>query len=471
MGTNITVVGIGADGWSGLDDPRREAVLEAAVVLGGERHLALLPEEVDAERVQWPSPLREELPALLDSLEGTVVALASGDPLVAGIGTTLVELLGPDAVTILPGVSSVSLAMARMRWPADDVVVLRHHERLLRHLREGARAVVLSDDESTPALVAASLSRAGYGASALTVLADLGGSQELVQHGLAASWGEAAVPRLNLVAVQVRSSGGRVLPLAPGLPDDAFEHDGQVTKRDVRASAIARLAPGPGLLWDVGAGAGSVGIEWARQHVDAAAIAVEVRPDRAERVERNALALGVPDLQVVVGEAPDALDGLPAPDSVFVGGGATDRGLLSTCWSALRPGGRIVVHGVTLETEQVLNEWYSRHGGELTRLHVEHAAPIGGFTGWTPARAVTQWAATKPEDDAVRTQDPATSVPTREAEVSESADEPVEAAASESALPESAPSESALPETAEHDGFGSWEQHEEAVGDDPQERA
>ncbi len=411
MAQNITVVGIGADGWTGLDETRRGVVAGADVVLGGERHLALLPAEVAARRVPWPSPLREGLPELLVSLEGDVVALASGDPMLAGIGSTLVDLLGPEAVTVLPGVSSVSLALARMRWRADDVVVLRRHEDLLRHLRVGQRAVVLSADETTPAALADALAHAGFGASALSVHSDLGGPDEAVRHGLAASWGEEPSPRLNLVTVEVHGSGGRALPLVPGLPDDAFEHDGQLTKRDVRASALARLAPGPGLLWDVGAGAGSVGIEWSRQHPEARAVAFEQQPERVERIGRNALVLGVPDLRVVAGHAPDSLQDAPEPDAVFVGGGATDQGLLAACWSALRPGGRIVVHGVTLETDQVLVEWYQRHGGELTRLHVEHAAPIGRFTGWTPARAVTQWAATKPEDDAVRTERPQMSEP------------------------------------------------------------
>ncbi len=401
MGKHIVVVGIGADGWDGLDRRRRDAVKGADVVLGGERHLELLPELVKGQRIAWPSPLREGLPDLLDSIEGEVVALGSGDPMLAGIGSTLVDLLGPEAVTVLPGISSVSLALARMRWAGDDVMVVRDHQRLLRQLREGQRAVVLSADGSTPAVLAAELSRAGFGASTMSVHAELGGAQEAVRHGLAASWGDDASPQLNLVTVEVHSSGGHTLPAVPGLPDDAFEHDGQITKRDVRASALARLAPDDGLLWDVGSGAGSVAIEWSRHAPSTRAIAVESRPERAERIARNADSLGVPDVEVVVGRAPDALESLETPVAVFVGGGATDPGLLSTCWRALRPGGRIVVHGVTLETERLLAEWFTRHGGELTRLHVEHVEPIGRFTGWTPARAITQWAATKPEDDAV----------------------------------------------------------------------
>jgi precorrin-6Y C5,15-methyltransferase (decarboxylating) len=216
--------------------------------------------------------------------------------------------------------------------------------------------------------------------------------------GLAATWNNQVTPALNVIAVELASSGARPLGFVAGLPDDAFEHDGQITKRDVRASALARLAPMPGqLLWDVGAGAGSVGIEWLRAHATCRAIAIEARDDRAARIARNAAALGVPALVVVTGKAPLALDGLDAPHAIFIGGGATETGLVDACWDALLPGGRLVIHGVTLETEALLAQRYATLGGELTRLHVEHAAPIGTFTGWTPARAIMQWAVTKGE--------------------------------------------------------------------------
>lgn len=395
MTMKVTVVGIGADGWSGLDDARRRAVSEAEVVIGGERHLRLLPVGITPERAQWPSPLRAGLPALLEKYPGKrVVAIASGDPLLAGIATTLIELLGADAVEILPAISSEALARARMRWPAESVTVVRDHRELPRYLAPGHRILVLSADASTPAEVGQLLAESGFGASLLTVLENLGGTDERRTEADARSW-HATVDNLNVVAIECVGVAG--LGWATGLPDDAFDHDGQLTKRDARASALARLGPAPGqLLWDIGAGAGSIGIEWLRAHPTCRAIAVEAREDRAKRVAENAVRLGVGSLRVVTGSAPAALAGLPAPDAVFVGGGATDDGVLDLAWRALKPGGRIVVHGVTLQTEQALTARYAQLGGELTRLHVEHAEPLGSFTGWKPSRAIVQWSATKP---------------------------------------------------------------------------
>ena len=404
MTSPLAVIGIGADGLDGLNAQARGEILDADVVVGGVRHLDLLPEVVGQERVTWPSPLREGLPALLERYAGRrVVVLASGDPLVSGIGSTLVELLGPARVRIVPTVSSVALARARLGWAAESVEIVslvgRDAHAVLRPLADGRRLLVLSADETTPAAVASLLTEAGFGASALTVLGDLGAATESRVDGTAATWSAETwtaetwttePPRLNVLAVECRGVG---LSLVPGLPDDAFEHDGQLTRRDLRASALARLAPAPGqLLWDVGAGAGSVGIEWLRTHPSMRAVAVEARPERAERIERNARRLGVPGLDVVVGSAPEALTGLPAPDAVFVGGGASRAGVLEAALAALVPGGRLVVHAVTLETEALLADWHAKLGGELTRTRVEVAAPVGGFTGWTPGRAITQWA-------------------------------------------------------------------------------
>lgn len=391
----IIVVGIGADGWSGLDPVRRAAVEAADVVLGGARHLAMLPSDVGAERAPWPSPLKAGLPELLAGFDTrNVVALASGDPLVAGIAATLMDVVGEDAVTVLPAISSVALARARMSWPAEGVTVVRDHREIPRHLAEGNRILVLSADASTPDDVARLLIEAGFGASEVVVLENLGGPDEKRADAVASEF-QSNAGNLNVVAITCR--GGAGLGWTAGLPDDAFDHDGQLTKRDLRASALARLAPAPGqLLWDVGAGAGSIGIEWMRAHPACRAIAVEAREDRAKRAAENAARLGVGALRVVVGHAPEALEGLPTPDAVFVGGGATDAGVLDACWAALPSGGRLVVHGVTLETERVLAQRHAEHGGELTRHHVEHAAPIGSFTGWTPARAVVQWTAVKP---------------------------------------------------------------------------
>ncbi|UCM87609.1 precorrin-6y C5,15-methyltransferase (decarboxylating) subunit CbiE [Streptomyces marincola] len=397
----ITVVGIGADGWNGLPPRLRAAVRDARVLLGGRRHLGLVPPVPGQRRETWPTPLREGLPALLDALgAGPVVALASGDPLVSGVGSTLVDLLGADAVSIEPAVSSVALARARMGWPAESADVLtlvgRDPHLLLRALAPGHRLLVLSPDRNGPAAVAGLLAGAGYGASTMTLLGDLGADTESRRAATAADWLAAPppeVPALHVLALDLRGPG---VSWATGLPDDAYEHDGQLTRRDLRAAALARLAPAPGAhLWDVGAGAGSVGIEWLRTHPACRASAVEARPERAARVRRNARRLGVPALAVVEGTAPEALAGLPAPDAIFVGGGASRAGVLDACLAALRPGGRLVVHGVTLETERALADAYLAHGGELSRLTAESAAPLGAFTGWTPARTVTQWAWTR----------------------------------------------------------------------------
>lgn len=395
--SRITVVGLGADGWTGLPEPSRARVQEADVLVGGRRHLGLVPVVRGQARESWPSPLRDGLVALVDRhADARLVLLASGDPFVSGIGSTLVEVFGAGFAEFLPAVSSVSLARARMGWAAESTevvtVVGRDAHLVLRHLAPGHRLLVLSSDEGTPVEVAALLLARGYGESEMTVLGDLGSTEESYVVGTPASW-TAKASRLNVIALDLR--GPVVGSWATGLRDEDFEHDGQLTKRDLRASALARLAPQPGqLLWDIGAGAGSVGIEWMRAHPTCTTLAVEAEPGRAARIARNAASLGVPALRVVHAHAPEVLDSLPTPDAVFVGGGATLPGVVTGCLARLSAGGRLVVHSVTLETETLLARLHSRHGGELTRIAVEHASPIGGLTGWTPARTVTQWAVT-----------------------------------------------------------------------------
>lgn len=402
----ITVLGIGADGWDGVPERLRVPVLDADVVLGGRRHLDLLPPRDGQARETWPSPLRDGLPALLERYRGRrVVAMASGDPLVSGIATTLLDL--GVSVRVEPAVSSVALARGRMGWPAEshEVVSLvgRDVRRVTPYLTPGARLVVLSSDADTPATLAGLLVELGLPRTSMTVLGDLGSAAESRRTALAQAWSGTA-PRLNVVALEVSRDAepagawvgarGRT-----GLPDDAFENDGQLTRRDLRATALARLAPSPGqLLWDVGAGSGSVGIEWALTDPRCRTLAIEGDEDRVARIVRNAGRFGLPNVQVIARRAPEALAPLPRPDAIFVGGGATADGVLDGCREALLPGGRLVVHGVTLETERLLAEQYASLGGELTRIGVETAAPIGTFTGWTPARAVTQWAWTKPAD-------------------------------------------------------------------------
>ncbi|GAA3749959.1 precorrin-6y C5,15-methyltransferase (decarboxylating) subunit CbiE [Streptomyces tremellae] len=400
----LAVVGIGADGWAGLAGPAREALLAAEVVIGAPRQLGLLPPEVTADRVEWPSPLRPAVPGLLAAHAGRAVAvLASGDPFHHGIGRALAETVGAGRLRVLPHPSSLAYACARLGWPQEDTEVVsavgRPVERVAAALHDGRRLLVLSADAATPAAVAALLRERGYGPSELHVLERLGdGTRERHLRGTAETWDEAPGDPLNLVAVACRRAPAAPrLGAVPGLPDTAYEHDGQLTKRHVRAATLAALAPAPGeLLWDVGGGSGSIGIEWMRAHPACRAVAVERDPVRAGRIARNAHALGVPGLAVATGAAPGALAGLPGPpDAVFVGGGLTAPGVLDACWDALPEGGRLVANTVTLESEALLARWYGHHGGELVRLAVASAVPVGGFTGWRQAMPVTQWSVTK----------------------------------------------------------------------------
>jgi precorrin-6Y C5,15-methyltransferase (decarboxylating) len=401
----VTVVGIGAEGWPGLPPLSMAAVEQAEVIIGGARQLALLPGTVTGRRVPLPSPLLPGLSDLLaehagpdraESREGSALVLASGDPMFYGIGTTLVRLLGPGRLRILPHPSSVSLAAGRLGWPLEDTDVVslvgRPRELLLPLLQPGRRVLTLTADTSAAADIRAVLDQRGFGASLLTVLADLGGPAELV----APATGQEH-SRLAIVGIECRLDAAVApLPRVPGLPDDAFEHDGQLTKREIRALALAELAPVPGqLLWDVGAGSGSIGIEWMRVHPASRAIAVEPRPDRVARIGRNANSLGVPGLSVVTGAAPEALADLPTPDAVFVGGAVTVTGVIGACWDALGPGGRLVANAVTIEGQAVLAEWRQRLGGTLTRIGVERADNVGSFTAWRPAFPVVQWSIRK----------------------------------------------------------------------------
>ncbi|MGI5214719.1 precorrin-6y C5,15-methyltransferase (decarboxylating) subunit CbiE [Plantactinospora sp. CA-290183] len=403
----LTVVGIGADGWPGLAPEARDALGSARVVLGGHRQLALLPRpEVTAERVAWPVPMMPALPGLLDAYAGQrLCVLASGDPMWYGVGARIAGLVGPERIRVLPHPSSISLACARLGWPVEQVSVVsavgRDLDQVRRVLQPGRLLLVLSADAATPAALAATLAGAGYGPSRLTVLESLGAQRERRVDGRAEDWAQPPGDPLNVVGVRVHAAGGaRALSTVPGLPDDAYASDGALTKREARALALARLAPLHGeLLWDVGAGSGSIAIEWLRAEPTARAIAVESRPDRAERIATNAATLGVPGLRVVVGAAPAALADLPTPDAVFVGGGLTADGLLDAAWTALADGGRLVAHAVTLEGERELVARAGRLGGELTRLGVERAGRLGGFTSWQPARPLVQWAATKTEPE------------------------------------------------------------------------
>jgi precorrin-6Y C5,15-methyltransferase (decarboxylating) len=395
----VTVVGIGADGWSGLGGAATAALTSAGVVFGSPRQLDLLPAAVAAERVAWPSPLLPALPGLLEAhRDRRVAVLASGDPMFHGIGATLVRMLGAEAVRVLPHPSSVSLAAAQLGWPLADVDVLSlvtaPVDTLHALVNPGRRILVLSAGADTPARVAGLLRERGYGGAALTVLEQLGGPGHRRLAGTADGWDHPGVDPLNVVAVDC--GAGPATSLVPGLPDAAYQSDGQLTKREVRAVTLAALAPVPGeLLWDVGAGSGSIGIEWMRAHRTCRAVAIESHADRAAAVRANAAALGVPGLRVVEGRAPEALAGLPTPAAVFVGGGVTRDGVLDACLAALPAGGRLVANAVTVESEAVLAGWYAKLGGELTRVAVQRGSAVGGFTGWRAMMPVTIWSATK----------------------------------------------------------------------------
>ncbi|MFE9553926.1 precorrin-6y C5,15-methyltransferase (decarboxylating) subunit CbiE [Streptomyces sp. NPDC006692] len=398
---DVTVVGIGADGWAGIAPRARDALAHADVIIGGARQLALLPDGCEAERVAWPSPLRPAVPGLVEAHTGRRIAvLASGDPMFYGIGRTLADVLGAPPL-VLPHPSSVSYACARLGWAVEDTevvtVVGRPAARIAAALHDGRRVLVLSAGAATPADVAALLRDRGFGPSRMRVLEQLGSEDEQCVEGTADGWSAPPGDPLNVVAVDCRRAPGALrLGAVPGLPDEAYEHDGQLTKRHIRAATLGALAPAPGeLLWDIGGGSGSIAVEWMRTHPSCRALSVERDPVRAERIARNADRLGVPALRVVTGAAPAALAQLPAPDAVFIGGGLTVPGLLAACWDALPTGGRLVANTVTLESEALLAEWYRRHGGELVRLAVAHAVPVGTFTGWRQAMPVTQWAVVK----------------------------------------------------------------------------
>jgi len=393
MGPWLTVVGIGEDGYAGLGKAARRALLAAERIVGAPRQLALLPKCIRATQQNWPSPF--SLDALLAQRGTPVCVLASGDPMLFGVGASLARQVPADELLVLPAPSSTSLAAARMAWPLQEVTLLSLVARPLAALQaqvhHGARLLILSNDGSSPGAIAQLLHKRGFGPSRLTVLEHLGGPLERRIDGQASSWDLSEAAALNIVAVDcIAGDNAQRLPLTIGLPDSAYQHDGQLTKRDVRTITLARLAPKPGeLLWDVGAGCGSICIEWLRSHPSCRAIAIEADPGRQQLIALNRDALGVPSLQLLAGKAPEALTGLEAPDAIFIGGGVTLPGVLEHCWQQLKPGGRLVANAVTLQSEASLLAWRSAHGGELTRIQVAQAQPLGAFDTWRSALPIT----------------------------------------------------------------------------------
>ncbi len=403
----IEVVGVGDDGWDRLSPVCRSRILAAQLLVGGSRHLALIPEVAGQERRAWPSPLRTQLGGFLsDVADSNVVALASGDPLRSGVATTLIELLGADQVRVTPALSSETLARARMGWSAEDTEVVtlvgRSMERIRRHFSPGLKLIVLCSGGSDPRQIAAVLTEEGCGDSSLTAWSHLGGAKEQRRDARAADWGSDPSPDLVLLCIEVAASAitRPAVGPAPGRPDDVFDHDGQISKSDIRASALARLRPHPGgVLWDLGAGSGAVAIEWCLAATGAKAIAVEQHDGRAATIGVNAARLGVPsEVRVVRSTVESMLAGserYPSPAAIFVGGGLNAE-VIDLALAALVPGGRLVTHAVTLESEAAIVAAAGVHGGSLARLSVEHAEPLGRFLSWKPARAIVQWSVSKP---------------------------------------------------------------------------
>jgi len=392
----IVVVGIGADGMPGLSAEARQELQRATVVYGSPRQLALLDDTVTANRHTWPSPMLPAVERLLDDAPpaGAIHVVASGDPLLHGIGGTLIRVHGAHQVRVLPHVSSVTLACARMGWNAHDTEVISLVTAPVHTaVRSGGRAVVLCRDTATPAQLAAVLAETGRGASEFTALELLGGPGERIRTSSAAQWAASppAVDALTVVAVRYLPDE----PFGPILPDEAFQHDGQITKYTVRAVTLAALAPRPGeLLWDVGSGSGSIAVQWCRAARGCRAVAFESNPGRRDRIQANAHRFGA-DIEIR-GRAPETFEGAAPPAAMFIGGGVTNSGLLDACLQGLAPGGRLVANAVTAESEAKLVDWHSRRGGELFRFQHYRGEPLGGFTGWRPAMPITQWVVSVP---------------------------------------------------------------------------
>jgi precorrin-6Y C5,15-methyltransferase (decarboxylating) len=397
----LAVIGIGEDGVEGLSPAARALIENAKLVIGGKRHLALVDSLPRTERKAWASPITDSIPEILKYRGEPVAVLASGDPYRYGIGALLSAHVPPEEIIAIPAPSSLSLACARLGWALDETATLslcgRPIETLAPLLQPKRRLLVLSADATTPASVARYVTQRGFGPSVLHVLEALGGERERIRSTKAESYGFNDVDPLNLIAIEIEAGAdARIIPLSAGLPDEMFEHDGQLTKREIRAVTLSSLAPRAGeLLWDIGCGSGSVAIEWLLRHPSNRAIGIERDATRAARAACNAAELGVPRFEIVTGAAPYALASLHSPDAVFIGGGC-DEIAIGKSWNALKPGGRLVVNAITLETEKTVLSAQTKFGGTLTRLSVERLDAVGSKQAFRPAMTVTQWSTVKP---------------------------------------------------------------------------
>lgn len=398
----LSIVGVGEEGLDGLGAEAKRRIAEAEVVFGGKRHLALVAPIIAGEARPWPSPFDPAMSEVIALKGGKTCVLASGDPFLHGVGTTLARYVSADEMVTIPAPSAFSLAASRLGWALPDIETISLHGKAIDLIRPllhpGTRILALTSDADGPRAIGNLLTKLGFGRSQLTVLEALGGPNERHLTTRADDVKFENINPLNVLAIEVVAERGtRLTPLACGLDNDLFEHDGQITKREVRAVTLSTLAPCRGeLLWDIGAGSGSIAIEWMLRHPSMKAIAVEGSSGRAGRVRRNASALGVPGLEIVEGTAPAALVGLPSPDAIFIGGGGSEPGVMDAAIDALKQNGRLVANAVTLEMEAVLIARHAALGGELIRLSVSRIGPVGTMQGWRPAMPVTQWAWRKP---------------------------------------------------------------------------
>lgn len=400
----LSIIGLGEEGLDGLSSRARELLTAADFVFGGARHLALAAAAIRGVARAWPSPFDPTLVEVLALRGQRVCVLASGDPFMQGVGNTLAQYVAPSEMLTIPSSSAFSLAAARLAWSLTTTVQIslcgRSPDFLRPHLHPGARILALTANQDTPAAVARLLRENGFGESRLTTLEAMGGAREKIRTATADDFNWSDIQPLNTLAIEVvAGASARILARSSGLGDELFEHDGQLTKREIRSITLAALGPRRGeTLWDVGAGCGSIAIEWLLADTSLAASAIEQNSARAAMIRRNAAAFGVPNLALVEGAAPAALAGLPAPDAVFIGGGATAAGVVDFARAALRPGGRLVINAVTLETELLLLKQQASHGGNLTRIAIAHAGPIGPlgrYAGWRPALPLLQWTWTR----------------------------------------------------------------------------
>jgi precorrin-6Y C5,15-methyltransferase (decarboxylating) len=397
----LSIVGIGEDGRAGLSAAANRLIDSAAVIFGGARHLALVG-DVRGKKVTWPSPFRDGIPLILERRGEPVCVLASGNPFWFGAGAVLAEAIAPSETLVIPAPSTFSLAAAKLGWPLQKTVTLGLHvgrpESLLRHLHEGQRILALSLDGSTPGQAAALLARYGFGRSSMQVMEEVGGPRERVHQTQAGDLVARSFAALSIIAIEVKADrDARAIPYCAGLPDEYFEHDGQITKREVRAITLSALRPAPcELLWDAGLGSGSVAIEWLLSHPSTRAIGFECSAERSARAARNAASLGVPHLEIRTGSAPQIFADAEPPDAIFVGGGTSDPAILAACWEALKPGGRIVCNAVTFAGQAALMERRQLWGGSLTRINIEREHAVGKHLAWRPGLPILQWMAVKP---------------------------------------------------------------------------